>query len=183
MTTSRHCGLCWSPANYHVHPWRLARPRLVWRGLVAVPWAVVSPPGLWLGRAILLHHEAHRIFYEQQHVLEHEPGIIGMRLFDGEHGGMVWRNKEHRDHYERLGFYPSPTLPWVGVMTYFTPRDLRAVQKAYRDAFASNVEITRRMSFSTGRGTQHSHVTFLAIYGNVEAGVVLTRSQPCACRR
>ena len=125
-------------------------------------------------------HEAARIFFEQQAVLENEPGIIGMRLFDGEDGGLVWRNKYHRDYYERLGFYPSPTLPWSGVKTYFTPGRLKVLRQAYRDAFASSVEITRVMKFDTGDRPQYAHITFLAIYGNVEAGVIVTRSVPCA---
>lgn len=120
---------------------------------------------------------ARTVFNQYAADLENEPGHWGMRLIEPR-GGTVWRNRAQREFYGALDFHPSPTLPWAGVMKYFTPAELRRLNAAYAAAFADQRPVTRRLVF----GAHSSVIRFFAVYGNLEHGVVVTHSEPSSYR-
>lgn len=124
-----------------------------------------------------MYQEAIKVFEQYQEDLEHEPAMIGLRLFLGEDGGLVWRNKAQREHYEREGIIAATTLPWVGVAKMFTKCELVSLKQAYRAAFASDDVVRKVISFYANGQSHRLDVEFLAVYGNIEAGVIMTRQQ------
>lgn len=124
-----------------------------------------------------MKHEAHAIFEQYQRDLEHEPGRWACRLFDAENsGGLVWRNGEHCAAGDEIGFFPSPTIPWKGVESYFTADALAELNRIYAEAFNSDVPIKRRIRFGNADNECAEWICFYAVFGDMNHGVIVTRS-------
>ena len=116
---------------------------------------------------------AQAVFELYMEHLEHEPGFWGMRLFRPPQC-LIWRNRAQRDYYDQHGFHSSPTLPWAGVVKYFTPRERAKLEAAYARTWAAEQIITEHLEF----GAHRVRCDFVAAYGSHEHGVIIVRTWP-----
>lgn len=101
----------------------------------------------------------------------------GLRLFEPD-GGLVYRNRNMRAYFEPHGFLNTPTMPWSGVQSYFSPMQLQIVESAYAAAFNAKRVILRRLEFQHAGTTHLLNCSLLAMFGDTTVGVILYRSWP-----
>jgi hypothetical protein len=108
--------------------------------------------------------------------LEHEPDCWGMRVFHPQDGGYVWRNRATREFYARSGFFPSETMPWAGVKSFFTEAELVRLHAIWERAYATQEPVHDVLTFASDRVQHTAQITFIFVHGTLELGVLITHS-------
>jgi len=122
-----------------------------------------------------MSNRAREQFAQWQLWLEDEPEFYGLRFF-APGGGMIWRNRATRAYYLRHGFLDTPTTDWNGVKTFLGAKEIRLLNLIYKVAFQSDHAITHTFtSQATGYPPCVTETYFMAAYGNLEHGVIVTQ--------
>jgi len=118
------------------------------------------------------------VFERWSRRLADDEEMFGLRWF-APGGGLIWRNRLAREFYATFGFFSSDTTAWSAVKKYLTASELRRLNHFYATAFATDQTV---LATITGRVPGWpaciTLTKFVAIYGDLRNGVLLTHLSP-----